>query len=131
MIRLISRRYSVCFKRQVIADLESGRFDSISAARDHYGIGGAGTIPQWLRKYGKNDLLPKVVIVQKPDERDRVRALKRQVAELERALGQTQAQNVLNESFLRVACEDLGCDVESFKKKVGTERSTASTKKAK
>ena len=127
----ISKRYSICFKRQVISDLESGRFDSISSAGDHYGIGGAATISQWLRKYGKNHLLAKVVIVQKPNERDQMRALKRQVAALERALGQTQAQNVLNESFLRVACEDLGCDVESFKKKAATERSTSPTKRAK
>ena len=94
------RQYSLCFKRQVIDDLESGRFGSIDAARRHYGIRGRGTIQIWLRKYGKNHLLPKVVIVQKPDEKDQIRELKRQVAELQRVLGQTQAQNVLNGELL-------------------------------
>ena len=118
----IIRQYSISFKRQVIADLEGGRFDSIETARQHYGIGGMDTIQKWLRKYGKNHLLPKVVIVQKPNERDRICQFKQQVAELQRALGQTQAQNVLNAEFLKIACEELDCDIEVFKKKVGTKQ---------
>ena len=121
------RQYSISFKRQVIADLEGGRFDSIEAARRHYGIGGMRTIQGWLRKYGKNHLLPKVVIVQKPNERDMIRELQQQVAQLQRALGQTQVENVLNAEFLKIACQELDCDVEAFKKKVDTTRSTKST----
>ena len=111
------KRYSVCFKRQVVEDLEDGRFDTIQAARDHYGIGGSATIPNWLRQYGKNHLLPKVVIVQKSDEKDQIRALKRQVLQLQYALGETQTQNVLHAEFLKMACDELGCDIESFKKR--------------
>lgn len=122
------RRYSISFKRQVIADLEEGRFDSIEAARRHYGIGGTMTVQKWLRKYGKNHLLPKVVKVQKPNEPDQIRQLKRQVAELQRALGQTQAENLLNAEFLKMACEELDCDVDAFKKKVDTTPSAASGK---
>ena len=116
MSRRMIKRYSSCFKRQVVADLESGRFGTIMAAQQHYGIGGMDTIQGWLRKYGKNHLLPKVVIVQKPDEKDQIRQLKRQVAELQRVLGQTQTESVLNAEFLKIACEDLGCDMEAFKK---------------
>ena len=126
MKRKTIRRYSISFRRQVIADLESGRFDSIESARQHYGIGGTMTIQKWLRKYGKNHLLPKVVIVQKPNERDQIRELKRQLAALQRALGQTQVDNVLNAEFLKIACEELDCDVEAFKNKVDTTRSTES-----
>ena len=122
------RKYSISFKRQVIADLEDGRFDSIEAARRHYGIGGTTTVQKWLRKYGKNHLLPKVVIVQKPNEPNQIRQLKRQVAELQRALGQTQVENVLNAEFLKMACEELACEVDAFKKKVDTTRSTRSKK---
>ncbi len=123
MKRQTIRQYSISFKRQVIADLESGRFDSIEAARRHYGIGGMRTIQGWLRKYGKNHLLPRIVKVQKPDEPDQIRQLKQQVAELQRVLGQTQVENVLNNEFLKIACDELACDVEAFKKKVGTTRS--------
>lgn len=123
MARRTVVHYSSCFKRQVVADLERGRFDSIGAAQRHYGIGGMHTVQRWLRKYGKDHLLPKVVLVQKPDEKDRIRELKRQVAELQRVLGQTQTENVLNAEFLQIACEELGCDMEAFKKKVGGMRS--------
>ena len=130
MKRRIERRYSTCFKRQVIMELESGRFDSICAAREHYGVGGSETISRWLRQYGKNHLLPKVVIVQKPNERNQIRELKRQVSELQRALGETHVQNLLQEQFLKMACDDLGCEVEAFKKKVATGRSTPFATKA-
>ncbi|MCP4591547.1 MAG: transposase [bacterium] len=120
----IIRRYSACFKQQVVADLENGRFESIQAARQHYDIGGKTTIQKWLRRYGKNHLQAKVVRVEKPDEADRIRQLKRQIAQLQRALGQTQAENVLNAEYLKLACDELGKDVEGFKKKSDGGRST-------
>ena len=117
-------RYSRSFRRQVVADLESGRMTSIKQAQRHYGIGGNGTVERWVRRFGKNHLLPKVITVQKPNEPDQIRQLKQQVAQLQQALGQTQVQNILNEEFLKIACNELGCDVESFKKKADTRLST-------
>ena len=76
----IVRRYSSCFKRQVVEDLENGRFESLEAARHHYGIGGHRTIQLWLRQYGKNHLQAKVVRVEKPDEADRIREIPRQLS---------------------------------------------------
>jgi transposase-like protein len=113
----IIRRYSACFRQQVVADLENGRFGSIEEARAHYGIGGKGTIQKWLRRYGKNHLQAKVVRVEKPDEADQIRQFKRQVAQLQQALGKTQAENLLHAEYLKLACEEMGTDVESFKKK--------------
>ena len=119
-------RYSVAFKRQVVADLESGRFRSIEQARRHYGIGGSMTVRRWLELFGKNHLLPKVVRVEKPNEACRIRQFQQEIRQLKHALGETQLRNVLNESFLEIACEQLGQDVESFKKKAATKRSTGS-----
>jgi len=114
-------RYSMSFKHQVVKDLESGRFSSISEAKDHYGITGTGTVQNWLVKYGRNHLCAKVVRVEKPNEKDQILQLKKQIRQLKEALGQTQAENVINQEFLKIACEQMGKDVESFKKKVGTE----------
>ena len=122
-------RYSSEFKRQVVEDLEKGRFGSILAASRHYGIAGTTTVRSWLKKHGRNHLIPKVVRVEKPDERDDIRRLKAQVRELQEALGQTQLENVLNRSFLRQACEELGLEVEVFKKKAVVERSRKAAKK--
>ena len=125
MQQRVTRRYSTCFKRQVVEDLENGRFETIEAARQHYGIGGMDTIPRWLARLGKNHLKGKVVRVEKPNEADQIRALKRQVKELEQALGRTQADKVLHEQYLNLACEQMGEDAASFKKKVAGMRSTA------
>ena len=122
-------RYSVCFKRQVVADLENGRFDSIGAAREHYGIGGKTTIPRWLTQFGKNHLRAKVVRVQRPDEADQMRQLKQRIAQLERVLGQTQADNALHAQYLKQACDALGEEVESFKKKADGPPSTPPPKR--
>ena len=110
-------RYSACFKREVVEALERGRFSSVYAAQLHFGIKGTTTISRWLKRLGRNDMQAKVVRVEKPDEADRIKELQKQVARLERALGQTQAQNLLNEEFLKRACQRLGEDMEAFKKK--------------
>jgi len=117
-------RYSMAFKRQVVEDLETGRFGSIIQASEHYGIGGAETVRKWLRQFGKNHLIPKVVRVEKPDEADQIVQLKKQIQQLQQALGKTQLENVMNESFLRIACQQLGVDFDAFKKKADTPPST-------
>ena len=109
-------RYSTNFKMQVIEDIESGRF-SITQAREHYVIKGHATIQEWLKKYGKNHLCAKVIRVEKPDEKEQIKELKAKIKELELALGKTQAKKVLGDSYLEIACEELGCDVNNFKKK--------------
>lgn len=115
-------RYSEAFKMQVVNDLESGRFDCVNHATLHYDIKGTGTIKRWLKKYGRNHLYPKVMRVEKLNEKDKIRALKEEIKELKMALGVTQTKNVLGESFLKLACDELGMDVESFKKKVDLEQ---------
>jgi len=110
-------RYSECFKREVMESLESGRCVSVRAAQLHFGVKGADTIGRWLKRLGRQDLKTRVVRVEKPDEADRMRELQKQIAKLERALGQTQAENLLNAELLKTACRRLGEDVEGFKKK--------------
>ncbi len=46
-------RYSNCFKLQVIKKLEE-RGLNFAECRLKYGIRGADTIQNWLKKYGKN-----------------------------------------------------------------------------
>jgi transposase-like protein len=118
-------RYSDAFKRQVVEDLESGRFSSAREAGAHHGIKGATTVRNWARRLGKNHLLAKVVRVEKIGEADRMSALRAEVARLERALGQTQAKRLLSESYLELACVRLGEEVEAFKKKCDGKRCIA------
>lgn len=117
-------RYSMSFKRQVVEELEEGRFSSVEQARLFYGIGGSGTIEKWLRKYGRNHLCAKVVRVEKPNEKDQVRELKRKIHELTEALGDLQAEKWVGDEFLKIACKKLGEGVEEFKKKANMMRRT-------
>ncbi len=117
MIQKLVYRYSIAFKQQVIEQFESGRFSSINEAKEHYGIRGDYTIQKWLRKYGRNHLCPKIVRVEMPDEKDQIKQLKKQIKQLQEVLGRTQAEKVISDVFLEIACEKLGEDVEEFKKK--------------
>lgn len=122
-------RYSSCFKRQVVEELENGRFASISEANSHYGIKGSETVKNWLQHYGRNHLCPKVVRVEKIDEKNKIRELEKQVRRLKEALGQTQAEKVIGDEFLAIACEQMGMDVDKFKKKADTMLHTEPEKK--
>ena len=117
MVQRTFYRYSMAFKRQVVEDIESGRFRTHSQVREHYGIAGMGTIDKWLRNFGRNELLHKVVRVEKPDEKDQIMELRQQVKKLQQLLGRKEAEKALADEFLDMACHELGMDVEEFKKK--------------
>jgi transposase-like protein len=110
-------RYSEAFKLQVIRELEAGRFCGPYEAGRTYGVG-VGTVSYWLRRYGKNHLLNKVVRVMKADERTEIEALRKQVRELKGALADAHLDLKLEAAYLKIACRTAGIeDVEGFKKK--------------
>jgi transposase len=123
MLEKKSIRYSEAFKLQIVNELESGALRSFHEARERYGITGGATIQGWLRKYGKNHLLGKVVRVESADERDRLSELKAENDRLKRAVADLHLKSVLYESWLEIACEEFGiADIEAFKKKHGARR---------
>ena len=114
-------RYSEAFKLQVVEELETGKLATVAEARGRYGIRGGETVQSWLRKYGRDHLRSKVINVQSPKDRDQVKALKKRVKELEKALADTQVNAVLNEAYYRIVCEKHGItDPDEFKKKLDT-----------
>jgi transposase len=115
--RKIVTRYSHAFKQQVIQQIEDGRI-TLSQARRKYGIKGHGTIPFWIKRMGKLDLLPKLIRVEKPNEKDKIQELERQVRELKEALADTQLSRVIAESQFEVLCEQQGLNPEDVKKKL-------------
>ena len=71
---------------QVVRELEQGRFKSPWEAGRAYGVKGTKTVAYWVRQFGKDHLLGKLVRVMKADEEAEVKALRKRVRELERAL---------------------------------------------
>nr|WP_078128349.1 transposase [Leptospira alexanderi] len=61
------RRYSEAFKRKVIEEIESGKYNQNQAMKN-YGIQGSVTIRGRLKKYGKNHLMSKIVRVKTENE---------------------------------------------------------------
>lgn len=111
-------RYSEAFKRQIVEEIETGKKRNQSEVREFYGIKGGATVSNWIRRYGKNDLLKKVVTVRTPEERDQIKELKHEIKKLEKVLADTAARAAINEALFEVACEEFGIrDPEEFKKK--------------
>lgn len=109
-------RYSEAFKHQVVSEIENGDINQ-SEARIKYGIKGSETINKWIRKMGKNELLCRIVKIQTPNEVEQLKLLQKRISELEKALAQTQLECLQSESYLLLACEQLGINIDSFKKK--------------
>lgn len=112
-------KYSESFKRQVVDEIARGKFKSIFAARRAYGIRSTGTVYVWVRKYGSEDLYPKRIKVESMKERDEIKELKKRVRDLEAALADARIDNLLERSFLEIACERMEENVDDFKKKHG------------
>ena len=111
-------RYSEAFKLQVVRELEQGRFGSLAEAGRAYGVRGAMTVGAWVRRFGKDHILGKVVRIMKADEQAEVQALRKQVRELKAALADAHLDLKLDAAYLEIACRTAGIeDVEGFKKK--------------
>lgn len=82
-----------------------------------YGIKGADTVRTWVLKYG-NGSRGKVIRVQKPEEIDEARQLKKRVRQLETALADANVDLAIERAYTRLACQRAGIkDVAEFKKK--------------
>ena len=110
MIKKIIKRYSEAFKRQVVAEYETGI--SISDLQKKYGITGGMTIPNWVKKYAKQGFRHELVRIQTAEEVNRVKELEQQVQELEQTLGKVVLEKLKLESILEELEERYGVEVK-------------------
>lgn len=109
-------RYSESFKQEVVRYLQKTG-ESQESVRRRFGIGGSSTLPRWIKKYGDPRLQSTKMIIMKADEQDEQKKQNQRIKELEKALVNLQLKHLESEAFLEVACERLGEDKASFKKK--------------
>ena len=119
--RKVIVRYSDCFKRSVIEEIEKNGL-SIEDCRRKYAIGGATTIQKWLKIYGKNHLLNKIVRVETIDEIQEIKALKKEIKALKEAYAEMTIEKKVYETYLQVYGEETGRS-EEIKKKLEQELS--------
>ena len=119
--RKVIVRYSDCFKRSVIEEIEKNGL-SIEECRRKYAIGGATTIQKWLKMYGKNHLLNKIVRVETIDKIQEIKALKKEIKALKEAYAEVTIEKKVYETYLQVYGEETGRS-EEIKKKLEQELS--------
>ena len=110
-------RYSESFKRQVVEELERGKFENVHQAQRAYRIKGSLTIYRWVRRYGAAELYPKTIRIQTMKEKDELKEAKARIRELECALSDAHVDHVLEKAYFHVACDRMGVESEDFKKK--------------
>jgi transposase-like protein len=116
-------RYSEAFKQQVVSEVES-RLLNCAQVQRKYGIKGAGTVQYWIKRLGKLDALPTFIRVEKPNEKDRIKEMERQIRQLKESLAETQVRYLLAESQFEIVCEQQGLDPEEVKKKLQEKNSS-------
>ena len=112
--------YSEAFKMQIVEGIRQGKFATISQARKAYGICGKTTIQKWIKKYGREELLPKRVRVETMTEIDELKEAKKRIRDLEKALADSRMDYCLERAFLEIACEEMGTSREELKKNNAT-----------
>jgi len=110
-------QYSEAFKKQVVDEIARGKFSSAYRAQMAYGIGGRMTVTKWIRKYGREDLLPKRIRIETMEEIDQLKDARKRIRELEAALADAHIDQCLEHAFLEIACERMETDLDDFKKK--------------
>jgi len=94
-------RYSSAFKRKVVGEIESGE-TTVETAKRIYDIRGATTIPRWLKQFGKNHLLNRVVRIEMKDEKDTIKIQQKKIRELQAALSDAHLKIIVLESTITV-----------------------------
>ncbi len=125
MAKIAIRRYSEAFKKQVVREYEAGA--SASGLREKYGIKGRSTVNRWVQQYGREGSRYALMVIQKPAEQQRVKALAQRVEELERALAQVTLDKLMLETLVEVLEEEEGLAV---KKNIGPRSLNGHNRKA-
>ena len=117
-------RYSIAFKRSILAEVEAGQYTVLEAARIH-GIA-FPSIYRWMKLYGTASSQTRIVRIEMPNERNGLKELEKKNRELEKALAHAQLKIMTLEATLEVLEEKTG---QTVKKKNDTPLSGGSEQK--
>ncbi len=104
-------RYSISFKQKVVKEIEEEGVGIAEAGR-RYGIKGAGTIQKWIRQFGKNYLLNKIIRVEMKGEKDRTKELEKEVKKLKEALADAYLAKDAAEKIIELANKEYATDLK-------------------
>ena len=110
MEKHIVKRYSEPFKLQVVAEYEAGA--SESELRQKYGISGSGTIKNWIKKYAHAAYRTEIIRIQRAEEFQELKALRKKVSDLETALSESILENRMLKATIEAAEKAYGLDIK-------------------
>ncbi|MEG9329245.1 transposase [Salinimicrobium catena] len=118
-----SRQYSEEFKKQIVADYESGEFSVAQLERLH-GVSDQ-SIYNWIYKFSTFNEKGFRVVEMKDSSDKKMKEMEARIKELEAALGRKQIQVEYFEKMIELAKSELDIDI---KKNYSTPQSTGSGK---
>jgi len=107
----LSIRYSISFKQKVVKEIEQEGV-SVEVIRRRYGIKGGSTVQRWLKEFGKNHLLSKIVRIEMQGEQDRVKELEAEVNRLKVALADATMANDALGTLIEIVNKHYQTDVK-------------------
>lgn len=116
-------RYSISFKQQVVREMEEG--SSIIELRRRYNIKGGETIQKWIRKFGREHLLNKVIRIETMEDKDRLKQLEQENKKLKMALADAYMAKDCLEVLIELANKEYKTDL---KKSFGDQQQSGSAK---
>lgn len=117
-------KYSTSFKKRVVKSIETGEYN-VSQAELVFGCSNV-SIYKWIRKYGKNYKIGKVIKMQNKDELDRIKELEDEVKHLREERDRSKLKNLALETLIDIANKELKTDL---KKNFGTKASKKQSQK--
>lgn len=117
------RKYSIEFKKRIVADFESGKY-SVPQLEKLHGVGN-NTIYRWIYKFSTFNEQGFRIIEMKDSSNKKMKELESRVKELESTVGRKQIMIDYLEKMMEIAKDELDIDI---KKNFGTPQSTGSGK---
>jgi transposase-like protein len=102
----VTRRYSESFKLKILSELSIGKYSKRELSRI-YGLHHS-TMNEWIKKYGRKDLMNTRIMVENQDEISRIKALQKELEQLKNLLLKKDLEQLVTDSYLEVAAEELG-----------------------
>ena len=121
-----TRKYSIEFKKRIVADFESGKFSVLQLEKLH-GVS-EQSIYRWIYKFSTFSEKGFRIVEMKDSSNKKMKELEARVKELESAVGRKQIKIDYLEKMMEIAKDELDIDI---KKNFGTPQSTGSGKTSK
>lgn len=80
--------------------------------KEKYGITGATTIKDWVKKYGREGYGSEVVMIQGVEDQQEYKGMKERIRQLEKALAEEVLERRMLETVVAVASEKLELDLK-------------------